>query len=89
MARRNGLDIPVVYNSSGYEKTETLKLLEGYVDIYLPDLKYLDPELAQKFSYAPDYVQAAKVQLERWCVRPGNVSLERMDTSGKELLSVI
>ena len=53
MARRNGLDIPVVYNSSGYEKTETLKLLEGYVDIYLPDLKYLDPELAQKFSYAP------------------------------------
>ena len=48
MARRKGLDIPVVYNSSGYEKTETLKLLEGYVDIYLPDLKYLDPELAQK-----------------------------------------
>lgn len=63
MARRNGLDIPVVYNSSGYEKTETLKLLEGYVDIYLPDLKYLDPELAQKFSYAPDYVQAAKVAI--------------------------
>ena len=48
MARKTGLDIPVVYNSSGYEKTETLKLLEGYVDIYLPDLKYLDPELAQK-----------------------------------------
>ena len=63
MARRKGLDIPVVYNSSGYEKTETLKLLEGYVDIYLPDLKYLDPELAQKFSYAPDYVQAAKVAI--------------------------
>ena len=63
MARRNGMDIPVVYNSSGYEKTETLKLLEGYVDIYLPDLKYLDPELAQKFSYAPDYVQAAKAAI--------------------------
>ena len=39
------------------------KLLEGYVDIYLPDLKYLDPELAQKFSYAPDYVQAAKAAI--------------------------
>ena len=63
MARRNGLDIPVVYNSSGYEKTETLKLLEGYVDIYLPDLKYLDSELAQKFSHAPDYVQAAKAAI--------------------------
>ena len=62
-ARRKGLDIPVVYNSSGYEKTETLKLLEGYVDIYLPDLKYLDPELAQKFSNAPDYVQAAKAAI--------------------------
>ena len=63
MARRKGLDIPVVYNSSGYEKTETLKLLEGYVDIYLPDLKYLDPELAQKFSNASDYVQAAKAAI--------------------------
>ena len=63
MARKTGLDIPVVYNSSGYEKTETLKLLEGYVDIYLPDLKYLDPELAQKFSNAPDYVQAAKAAI--------------------------
>lgn len=52
MAWRKGLDIPVVYNSSGYEKTETLKLLEGYVDIYLPDLKYLDPELAQIFLCA-------------------------------------
>ena len=62
-AKERGLRIPIVYNSSGYEKTETLKLLEGYVDIYLPDLKYLDPELAQKFSYAPDYVQAAKAAI--------------------------
>ncbi len=71
MARRNGLDIPVVYNSSGYEKTETLKLLEGYVDIYLPDLKYLDPELAQKFSYAPDYVQAAKAAIREMVRQTG------------------
>lgn len=39
-ARRQGMDLPVVYNSSGYEKVETLKLLEGYVDVYLPDYKY-------------------------------------------------
>ena len=71
MARRKGLDIPVVYNSSGYEKTETLKLLEGYVDIYLPDLKYLDPELAQKFSYAPDYVQAAKAAIREMVRQAG------------------
>ena len=71
MAWRKGLDIPVVYNSSGYEKTETLKLLEGYVDIYLPDLKYLDPELAQKFSYAPDYVQAAKAAIREMVRQTG------------------
>ena len=59
MARRNGLDIPVVYNSSGYEKTETLKLLEGYVDIYLPDYKYAESELAVKFSHANDYPERA------------------------------
>ena len=59
MARRNGLDIPVVYNSSGYEKTETLKLLEGYVDIYLPDLKYFSPELSTAYSHAPDYFETA------------------------------
>jgi len=59
MARRKGLDIPVVYNSSGYEKTETLKLLEGYVDIYLPDLKYFSPELSTAYSHAPDYFETA------------------------------
>ena len=59
MARRKGLDIPVVYNSSGYEKTETLKLLEGYVDIYLPDYKYAESELAVKFSHANDYPERA------------------------------
>ena len=62
-AKKHGLNIPVVYNCGGYENTETLKLLDGYVDIYLPDLKYLDPELAQKFSNAPDYVQAAKAAI--------------------------
>ena len=62
-AKSQGLKIPVVYNSSGYEKVETLKLLEGLVDIYLPDLKYLDPALAKRYSSAPDYPQAAKAAL--------------------------
>ena len=60
---KHKLTLPVVYNCSGYERPEILRLLDGYVDIYLPDLKYLDPELAQKFSYAPDYVQAAKAAI--------------------------
>lgn len=71
MARKNGLDIPVVYNSSGYEKVETLKLLEGYVDIYLPDLKYMEPELARKFSHAPDYVETARAAIEEMVRQTG------------------
>ena len=54
-AGKRGLSIPVVYNCGGYESVEVLKLLDGYVDIYLPDYKYAQSELAEKFSHAPDY----------------------------------
>lgn len=63
MAKRQGLNLPVVYNTSGYEKVDTLKMLEGVVDIYLPDFKYLDCGLAQKYSFAPDYPVVAKAAL--------------------------
>ena len=53
------LQIPVVYNSSGYETVETLALLEGYVDVYLPDFKYFSPALSAAYSGAPDYFAAA------------------------------
>ena len=52
--------IPIVYNSSGYEKVESLKRLDGIVDIYLPDFKYSDNMLAQKYSKCPNYVETAK-----------------------------
>ena len=58
-AKSQGLRIPIVYNSSGYEKAETLRQLEGLIDIYLPDLKYLTPGLAAAYSHAPDYPQYA------------------------------
>lgn len=51
--------IPVVYNSSGYESVETLRMLEGYVDVYLPDYKYIDPQMAALLSGAKDYPQTA------------------------------
>ena len=63
MAGEKGMDLPVVYNSSGYEKLETLELLEGYVDVYLPDMKYMESELAQKFSHAADYPETAKAAI--------------------------
>lgn len=72
LARMQGMDLPVVYNSSGYEKLETLKFLEGYVDIYLPDLKYMEPDLAQKFSHAPDYVERAKAAIKEMVRQSGS-----------------
>lgn len=62
-ARKAGLTIPIVYNTSGYELVSSLKLLEGLVDIYLPDLKYLDAELAAEYSRAADYPQTAQAAI--------------------------
>ena len=54
-----GLHLPIVYNSGGYDSVETLQLLENVVDIYMPDFKYMDPEAAGELSGAPDYPQVA------------------------------
>ncbi len=60
LSKDNGLKIPIVYNTSGYEKVETLKLLDGIVDIYLPDFKYIDENIAKKYSNCSDYFLYAK-----------------------------
>lgn len=60
IARSNGLKIPIVYNTNGYENVESLKLLDGYIDIYLPDLKYANNVLAKKFSNIDNYFDIAK-----------------------------
>jgi len=59
-----GLPVPVVYNSGGYESVETLRRLEGKVDIYLPDLKYAEEDLAARLSRAPDYFEVAKAAID-------------------------
>ena len=56
IASGNGLKIPIVYNTSGYEKVETIKALEGIIDIYLTDMRYSEDSMAAKYSDAPDYV---------------------------------
>lgn len=67
LARKNGLNIPIVYNSSGYESVETIKLLNGYVDIYLPDLKYYYDDLAENLSGIKKYFEnASKAILEMY-----------------------
>jgi len=55
LARKKGLTLPAVYNTGGYDSVETLKLLEGFVDIYMPDMKYSDTKVAEELSAAPDY----------------------------------
>jgi putative pyruvate formate lyase activating enzyme len=57
------LRIPVVWNSGGYESVESLRMLEGLVDVYLPDFKYLSPELAAAYSAAPDYPDVARAAI--------------------------
>lgn len=59
IARKKGLNIPIIYNSNGYENVETIKKLNGYIDIYLPDLKYYSNEIAVKYSKAPNYFEIA------------------------------
>jgi len=64
ISRKKGLIIPIVYNCSGYEKVETLKLIEGYIDIYLPDLKYMSDEPAIKYSNCKNYFTVAAAAIE-------------------------
>ena len=57
IAKEKGLKIPIVYNTNGYDSLETIKMLEGYVDIYLPDFKYFEDEIAVRYSKAPKYLE--------------------------------
>ena len=70
------LPVPVVYNCGGYERVETLRELEGLVDIYLPDMKYSDPKLAGILSAAPDYVEIAKAAIAEMYRQVGSAVIE-------------
>jgi len=71
LLEQHPLPIPVVWNTGGYEKVETLKALEGKVDIYLPDLKYLDGETALRYSDARDYPEAATAAIREMVRQTG------------------
>ena len=72
---KDRLRIPVVYNSGGYEKTETLKMLDGYVDIYLPDFKYYDNSIAEKYSAAPDYFETVTSAIDEMFRQVGKYNI--------------
>lgn len=70
-AKANGFSLPFVYNTSGYERVEMLKKLDGLIDVYLPDMKYFDKELALKYSKAPDYVTVAMKAIKEMVCQVG------------------
>ena len=70
-AKKQGLKIPIIYNSSGYENVESIKLLNGLIDVYLPDFKYYDNELAVKYSQCPNYLENAKLALREMVRQTG------------------
>ena len=75
-AKHRGLRIPVVYNTSAYEEVSSLRLLEGLVDIYLPDLKYISPERSAAFSHAPDYFEKAAAAIMEMVRQAGSPVLD-------------
>lgn len=77
--KAEGLQIPVIYNSNGYEGIESLKILDGFVNVYLPDLKYYSPEVSGRYSGAPDYF---KVAAEAICEMYRQVGTPVLDDDG-------
>ncbi len=71
IAKANGMDLPIVFNTSSYINKETLKKLEKYVDVYLADFKYFDNETAKKYSNAENYLQVAKTAIEEMVSQKG------------------
>ncbi len=76
IAKKKGLSIPIIYNTNGYEKVETLKLLEGYVDVYLPDLKYYDDEIGKKYSKVDKYFEIAVKAIKEMYRQVGSPKLD-------------
>lgn len=77
IAKEKGLKLPIIYNSSGYEKVETIKLLKGYIDVYLPDMKYFDTKYSMKYSKARDYFLYAKEAIDEMVNQVGEVKFDK------------
>lgn len=86
LASRKGLNIPLVYNSSGYDSVDTLKYLDGIVDIYMPDAKYWDDKNADKYSSAISYREFNSAALKEMYRQVGNLALNKDGIAVKGLL---
>jgi putative pyruvate formate lyase activating enzyme len=78
-SKRQGLTLPIVYNTSSYESVDAIKSLEGLVDIYLPDFKYMDETLSRRYSHAPDYSVVAKAAIAEMVRQTGSARFRNGD----------
>ncbi len=86
IAIEKGLRVPLVYNSSGYDRVETIRLLEGIFDIYMPDFKFWDPRWAERYCEAPDYPEAARNALKEMHRQVGDLQLDDLGIASRGLL---
>lgn len=86
LAINMGLKVPIVYNCGGYESVETLKILDGVVDIYMPDLKYADPDSAMKYSQARDYPSVARAAVKEMHRQVGDLVTDKRGIALRGLL---
>lgn len=86
IAKNKGLKLPIVYNTNSYENIETIKMLKGYVDIYLPDLKYADNRLAKKLSHIDNYFETATQVIQEMYKQVGNPILNEKGVMQKGMI---
>lgn len=77
IAKNNGLKLPIIYNTNGYENIETIKSLNGYIDVYLPDLKYAESELAKKYSKVEGYFEIATNAIKEMINQVGTPKVDK------------
>jgi putative pyruvate formate lyase activating enzyme len=85
-AIRMGLQLPIVYNCSGYESIEVIQLLEGVIDIYMPDAKYMDEGYSKRFSNAPDYPEVLRKVLKEMHHQVGDLNINSTGIAERGLL---
>jgi putative pyruvate formate lyase activating enzyme len=81
-----GLRVPLVYNTGGYDKVETLRLLEDVFDIYMPDIKFMDPQVAKRFCKAPDYPEVVREAVKEMHRQVGDLLLDERGIAYRGLL---
>ncbi|MFH1096589.1 MAG: radical SAM protein [Candidatus Desantisbacteria bacterium] len=86
LAARDGLNIPILWNTNGYESIEMLKLLDGIISIYLPDAKYIDPQMAKKYSNTPNYPEVNLTALKEMWRQAGSLIVDEQMIAQKGMI---